>query len=693
MITMENLSNDIKTIINTAYPYIKEFNPAQKAVIESGYLEDKSNYIISIPTASGKTVLGILPALKTILNGGKAIYAAPLLSIQNEKVKEFKAFEEHGIKVGKHPSNSDLSVMVFESFDALTRFSWNVLREVDTLIIDEFHMIGEYSRGPTLESAITRAKIINPSLRIIALSATLKNIDEIEQWLDGKTVEHNYRPVPLNKEVLDAEMFNTKNKNDVIVKIVEKAIEDNSQALSFVSTRRFTESLATYVAKKIDKKTTKEQKQKFKQVADKLLEVPKKKGSLPTTTCLKLAEAAEKGVVFHHAGLFNEQKEIIEDEFRNGNILMITATPSLMYGVNLPSKYVVIRDHTRWTSNGPASIPVFDYEQMSGRAGRPQYDDVGYSYLVAKTMDEAFDLEARYVNGEIELTNSKLIDNKDAIYKQIIAQIASSLSKNLDDLNDFFGKTLYGFQMKNNPSMSMFAQDSLNWELESALEFLLQNGIIRATPEGLKTTDFGNLIAKSNYAVETAVKIKEYVSTMEKLNPAEMIYALAETPDLPLISFKGRKSKDPVRDKLSECGLFAVDIGNPEATAVSLIEWIDERNEYEIENAYNVYSASTRRSAYEASRLVKFAKNTLEVLGNYSNLKDMDYLSARLYYGVKEDIIPLVVGVKRLGRKRARLLMKTFGDNLSEASEKDLQKVEGIGPKLAGKVKIFTLNH
>lgn len=693
MINMENLSNDIKTIINTAYPYIKEFNPAQKAVIESGYLEDKSNYIISIPTASGKTVLGILPALKTILNGGKAVYAAPLLSIQNEKVKEFKAFEEHGIKVGKHPSNSDLSVMVFESFDALTRFSWNVLREVDTLIIDEFHMIGEYSRGPTLESAITRAKIINPSLRIIALSATLKNIDEIEQWLDGKTVEHDYRPVPLNKEVLDAEMFNTKNKNDVIVKIVEKAIEDNSQALSFVSTRRFTESLATYVAKKIDKKTTKEQKHKFKQVADKLLEVPKKKGSLPTTTCLKLAEAAEKGVVFHHAGLFNEQKEIIEDEFRNGNILMITATPSLMYGVNLPSKYVVIRDHTRWTSNGPASIPVFDYEQMSGRAGRPQYDDVGYSYLVAKTMDEAFDLEARYIDGEIELTNSKLIDNKDAIYKQIIAQIASSLSKNLDDLNDFFGKTLYGFQMKNNPSMSMFAQDSLNWELESALEFLLQNGIIRATPKGLKTTDFGNLIAKSNYAVETAVKIKEYVSTMEKLNTAEMIYALAETPDLPLISFKGRKSKDPVRDKLSECGLFAVDIGNPEATAVSLIEWIDERNEYEIENAYNVYSASTRRSAYEASRLVKFAKNTLEVLGNYSNLKDMDYLSARLYYGVKEDIIPLVVGVKRLGRKRARLLMKTFGDNLNEASEKDLQKIEGIGPKLAGKIKIFTMNH
>lgn len=692
MIKMEQLRDEIKTIINSTYPYIKEFNPAQKAVIESGYLEDKSNYIICIPTASGKTVLGVLPALKTILDGGKAVYAAPLLSIQNEKVKEFKSFEEHGISVGKHPANSDLSVMVFESFDTLTRFSWNHLKDIDTLIIDEFHMIGEFTRGPTLEAAITRAKIINPSMRIIALSATLKNIEEIEGWLEGICIEHDYRPVPLHKEVLDAEMFNTKNKNDVIVKVLEKSIKDNSQALAFVSTRRFTESLATYVSKKIDKKINVKQRERFKEVAEKILEVPKKKGSLPTSTCLKLSESIEHGVAFHHAGLFNEQKEIIEDEFRNGNILMITATPSLMYGVNLPSKTVVIRDHTRWTNNGPQPIPVFDYEQMSGRAGRPQYDDVGYSYLIAKSMDEAQNLQEYYVEGDIEKTNSKLVDNKDAIYKQIIAQIASSLSKNLDELIDFFGKTLYGYQMSNNPSMALFASDSIRYELEIALEFLLQNGIIRATPEGLKTTDFGNLIAKSNYSVETAVKIKEYISGISEINVNEFIYEICKTPDVPLITFKGRKSKDPVREKLSEAGLFAVDIGNVEATAVSLMEWIEERNEYDIENRYNVYSASTRRSAYETSRLVKFAKDTSEVLGNYSNLKDFDFLSARLYYGVKEDIIPLVVGVKRLGRKRARNLVKIFGNDLSSVSENELQKVEGIGPKLAEKIKLFTNN-
>jgi len=687
---MENLPNEIKKIINDCYPYIKEFNPAQKHVIESGYLETKDNYVIAIPTASGKTVLGVMAALKSILTGGKAVYAAPLISIQNEKIKEFKKFEEHGIKVGKHPNYSDLSVMVFESFDALTRFSWDTLRDVDTLIVDEFHMIGEYSRGPTLECAITRAKIINPNLRIVALSATLQNMEEIEGWLDAKIVEHDFRPVPLNKEVLNTEMFNTSNKNEVVVKIVEKAIEDNSQALSFVSTRLFTESLASFVADKIKRKITKDQKKRFKEVAEAILDVPKKKGSRPTSTCLKLAESAENGAVFHHAGLFNEQKEIIEEQFRKGNLLMIAATPSLMYGVNLPSRSVIIRDYTRWTSQGPQSIPVFDYEQMSGRAGRPQYDDVGFSYLIAKSLDEAYDLQERYIHGDVETTNSKLIENKDAIYKQIIAQIASNLSKTPEEIQNFFKMTFYGYQMSNNPSMALFADDSLKFEIESALEFLLKNGIIQATPSGLNATPFGNLIAKSNYSVETAVKLKEYALQIDNIDLNQLIYHLSSTPDLPLISFKSRKSKEPVREEMAKKGLFSVNIGNSEATTIALIEWIDERNEYEIENAYNVYSASTRRSAYEASLLVKFLKNIFEALGKYNHSKDLDYISARLYYGVKEDLIMLVLGVKRLGRKRARALVDTFGEDLRPYSLKQLQNVEGIGPKLAEKVKIFS---
>lgn len=686
---MHDIDPTIREIIGGCYPYVEQLNPAQRAVVDSGYLEDDHNYIIAIPTASGKTLLGVMAALKTLLNGGKVVYTVPLLSIQNEKLKEFKLFEEHGISVGRHPRSSDLSVMVFESFDAITRFSWNTLREVDLLIVDEFHMIGEYSRGPTIECAITRSKIINPGMRTIALSATLQNMEEISGWLDATVVEHDYRPVPLHKEVLNTEMFNTKNKNDVIVKILEKSIEDDAQALAFVSTRRFTESLANFVAGKIKRKIPSDKKKAFKKVSEKILDVPNRKGSRPTSICLKLAECAENGVAFHHAGIFNEQKEIIEDEFRAGNLLMITATPSLMYGVNLPSRSVVIRDYTRWTSQGPQNIPVFDYEQMSGRAGRPQYDDVGYSYLVAKTLDEAFNLQEFYVNGEVEATNSKLIENKDAVYRQIIAQVASTLAKNPVELQEFFSQTFYGYQMESSPYMSAFAAESLEYEISTAVGFLMQNGILQATPEGLKATALGLLIAKSNYTVETAVKLKEFAGQMEDIDIYQIIYQLCRTPDMPLISFKGRKSKDPVREKLSSKGIFAVDMGNAEATTASLIEWIEEKNEYQIENAFHVYAASTRRAAYEASLMVRFFKDISEVLGIYGNSHELEKLSARLYYGVGEDLIPLVLGVKRLGRKRARALVKVFGDDLRPVSEKELQKVEGIGPKLAAAVRKF----
>jgi len=679
---METLNPEIKDIIADCYPQIKELNPAQKAVIDSGLLENNSNYIISIPTASGKTLLGLITALNTILKGGKVVYAAPLISIQNEKLAEFRKLEKFGIKVGKHPGSADLSVMVFESFDAITRFSWNTLREIDLLIIDEFHMIGEYSRGPTIECAISRSKIINPSLRIIALSATLKNMQELSSWLNAEVVEHDYRPVPLYKDILITEEHGLKNKNDMVLKVLNESIEDSSQILVFVSTRRFTESLANYISGKVKRKIPRDKKIAFRNVAEKILDVPRKNGSRPTSICLKLAECALNGIAFHHAGLFDKQRQIIENEFRAGNILMIAATPSLMYGVNLPSKNVLIRDYTRWTSQGPKSIPVFDYEQMSGRAGRPGYDTEGYSYLIAKTLDEAYNLKDHYIHGEIELTNSKLIENKDAVYRQIIAQIASTLSKTPQNILEFFGETFYGYQMNTSDFFGTLSVDTMEYEINNALEFLVHNGIIQLTPEGLKTTDFGNLIARSNYSVETAVRLKEYAK-QDQINIHQLIYVISRTPDIPKISFKSRKSKEAVMDKLNESGIFSCDTGNDEATAAALLEWINERSEEEIENAFNVYAATTRKAAYEASRMAKFFKEICVVMNMYSYSDDLDKLSARLYYGVRDEIIPLVVSVKRLGRKRARALVNTFGTDLRHVSMDELVKIEGIGPKTA----------
>ena len=683
---MKYLDPEIGDIIKKCYPYIEDLNPAQQAAVEAGFLDSEDNYILAIPTASGKTLLGVLAALKTILNGGKVVYTVPLISIQNEKVKEFKKFEEFGITVGKHPTSADLAVMVFESFDAMSRFSWNTLREVDLLIVDEFHMIGEYSRGPTIECAITRSRILSKGMRIIALSATLQNMEELSGWLEARVVEHDYRPVPLHKEVLTTEEFNLKNKNEVIMRILKESLDESSQSLVFVSTRRFTESLAGYLAGKIQRSLPAGKQEQFKRVASSILDVPKRRGSLPTAVCMKLAEAAEKGVVFHHAGLFDRQKDIIEEEFRNGNLLMIIATPSLMYGVNLPSRSVVIRDYTRWTSHGPQPIPVFDYEQMSGRAGRPGYDTEGYSYLIAKTMDEGLSLQERYLYGEVETTNSRLLENKDAVYRQIIAQVASGLAKNPSELTEFFQETFYGHQMSCSEYLSILSADTLEYELKDALEFLLQNGIIQAAPDGLHTTDLGMLIARSNYSVQTAVRLKEFARSTAEMDIPRLVYEICRTPDLPIVSFKGRKSREPVRDRLNQAGVFLVDVRNEEATAAVLMEWMNERSEYEMENAFHVYAAGARRTAYEASLLVKFYRDICQVLGIYIGLDQLDVLSARLYYGAREDILPLVVSIRGLGRRRARALVDAFGTDLSHISREELLRIEGVGPKTADNI-------
>ena len=692
---MTTINPEIEKIMKECYPFIEEYNPAQQAVIDSGYIDKKDNYIISIPTASGKTVLGVLASLKVLLEGGKVVYAVPLISLQNEKYKEFKIFEQYGYKVGKHPSTADIAVMVFESFDALTRFSRNTLHEIDLVIIDEFHMIGDYSRGPTIECAITRIKEQNKGIRIIALSATLQNMDEMAHWLEAEVVTHDYRPVPLHKEVLCAEEFGTKDKNNIVFKILNDTLNDSSQMLTFVSTRRFTESLAQNMAKKISRYIPDGKREIFKDIAEEILDVPKRRNTQPTEVCYKLAECIENGIAFHHAGLFDRQKEIIEEEFVKGNLLMITATPSLMYGVNLPSKNVVIRDYNRWTDQGQINIPVFDYEQMSGRAGRPGFDTEGYSYLIAKTYDEAFSLEEFYVHGEIEVTNSKLIDNEDAVLKQIITQVSSGFAKDIEELIEFFNKTFYGFQISHtyNTMSFGFSDESIKYEISSALEYLIQNGIIRVSPSGLQTTPLGTLISKNNYAVKTAVKLKDYSTMMgDEFNIASLIYEISKTHDMPKINTKFRANKDNIKEVLSKHDVYVSFVQNNEATAASLIEWINEHKEYEIENYLKVYAASTRRSSYEASNLVKYFYDICEVLGNYKFLNDIDKLSSRLYYGVKEELLPLVIGIKRLGRQRARSLIDVFGSNLSLASANELMKIEGIGETTANNIIEFYKN-
>nr|AIE90975.1 dead/deah box helicase domain-containing protein (helS) [uncultured marine thaumarchaeote AD1000_100_C06] len=184
-----------------------------------------------------------------------------------------------------------------------------------------------------------------------------------------------------------------------------------------------------------------------------------------------LAKLIKHGVAFHHAGVSNQQRQIIESGFRDRKIKIICATPTLAAGVNLPARRVVLSSYRRYDMQygGMSPISVLDYKQMCGRAGRPQYDDKGETILIANDESEQDSLFDHYINGAVEDIESAL-SNEDSLRTHILATISSSkfgISK--PNLLKLFNNTLYTLQNGN---------DELEFKVEDCVDFLLDENFI-----------------------------------------------------------------------------------------------------------------------------------------------------------------------------------------------------------------------
>ncbi|MBS3102647.1 DEAD/DEAH box helicase [Candidatus Woesearchaeota archaeon] len=190
---------------------IKSLRPAQEKAVKKGLLEGK-NLLVCTPTASGKTLIGELAALKSILESrGKAIYIVPLKALASEKYNDFKKRYENAAKIAlsigdmdsKDPYlvDYDLIIMTSEKLDSLIRHHSPWLSMVKTIIIDEIHLLNDIERGPTLEILITLLKKLLKNVQIIGLSATIGNPEELAEWLSADLVEDDWRPVKLHKGI------------------------------------------------------------------------------------------------------------------------------------------------------------------------------------------------------------------------------------------------------------------------------------------------------------------------------------------------------------------------------------------------------------------------------------------------------------------------------------------------------------
>jgi len=317
---------------------IKELRPAQSKALDAGLLKDKS-LIICTPTSSGKTLVAELAFLNHFLNKkGKSVYTCPLKALATEKYKEFR-IKYPEIKVAlsigdpekKEPflDQADLIICSNERLDSLIRQEPQWVKEISLLVVDEIHLLNEVSRGPTLEIVITLLKRLNEKLQILGLSATIGNPEELAEWLQAETILDYWRPVELYKGIYlenEIDFFDKKDNirleessEDPVINLALATIKEGKQALLFVNTRKSAES----VAEKLSHRNKSEENTSI--VAEKI----EKSLMNPTEQCKKIASIVRKGIAFHHAGLVQKQKELIEESFKNKEIKIICCTPTL----------------------------------------------------------------------------------------------------------------------------------------------------------------------------------------------------------------------------------------------------------------------------------------------------------------------------------------------------------------------------
>jgi helicase len=707
------LNEEVKAVLLKSG--IVELYPPQVEAIKAGALDGR-NLVLASPTASGKTLVAELCALKHVTEGdGKALYLTPLKALANEKYVEFQKYRavhkpdgkrvRIGISTGDYDSSDpwleryDIIVTTNEKADSLLRHRAQWMEQLSLIVADEVHLLNDAERGPTLEVVLARLMQVNPEVQILALSATIKNTDEIAEWLKAEAITLEWRPVTLKEGVLlydeiqfkdgNAKRISVETKNSP-VNLALHIIKQGGQALIFTGTRRNAVSLARKAAPEIEKLISKPLRRSLRLMAQKILSTGER-----TRVSELLAELVEKGAAFHHAGLGGAHRKIIEDSFRDGKIKVLTATPTLAFGVNLPARMVVIQDYRRYEPGyGYYPITVLEYKQMAGRAGRPKYDRVGEAVLVAKTDDERDYLMESYVFAKPERIWSKLAVER-ILRSHVLATIASDFAHTERGIYEFFNKTLYAFQYDIRAIRTVVAR---------ILKFLYNEDMIETEGERIYATRFGKRVSELYIDPVSGVIIRNALRTRApKITELSLLHMIAHTPDMyPKLRPYSKEIDELslfVEEHLKEFMFEAPDpwgdrleyeefLGEAKL-AQALKAWIEETSEDEMIERFHVQPGDLYR-IIETARWLLYASHELAKLFNHKDLIPLiSELIQRVKKGVKRELLPLV-RLEGIGRIRARILYNAglkILEDLKHAKIEELTELPMIGPRLAKKIK------
>ena len=689
------MEEKVKEIVLEANNF-SSFNPVQGLAIKKGLLKGK-NLLVCAPTASGKTLIAELAFINNFLmRRGKALYIVPLKALANEKYKEFLSkYKDLGIKIGistgdfdslsQHLANKDLVILTSEKLDSLIRHKASWIKEASLLIIDEIHLINDLSRGATLEMVITLMNLLSKNLQFLGLSATIGNPEELASWLNAELILSDFRPIELRKGVFFYDrIFFEDGEIEIVGKGLESLVLDTinkqKQLLIFVNSRKSAESLAEKIASLLREENPK--------LAEKILVLDR-----PTKQCKKLWEVMRKGVAFHHAGLLPKQREIIEEEFKNGEIKVICATPTLAMGVNLPAFRVVIRDYKRYEEFlGYADyISNLEIHQMLGRAGRPKYDAYGEGIIMAKNEGEKEEVIKRYFLSPLEEIDSKLaIEPILRIY--VLALISTEIAGSEEELFKIFQKTFFGFRYK-------------DWEkLKESVSFILSDladfGFVRKEGNLLSPTRIGKRVSELYIDPISAKNLIDGILKVREKSPDTFGYItlISKCYELyPLPSVKGKeatelefliaKKKDSFLFPIPDIWDYDYDLFLRSVKLARIFwDWINEKSEDEISERYNITPGELYQKITNASWLLYAMEELSKLLKNSLAYQNAKKLRIRIENGVKEELLELI-RLPGIGRVKARRLYNLGFKSLSDILKGDKAILEkAIGKKTLEKL-------
>ncbi len=659
---------DQPTLVETKnYPYatfpFTHFNPVQSRVFD--FYDKDCNGVIAAATSAGKTVVGEMFANHELaVRGGSFLYLCPLRALAQEKVDDWTdpahPFSKKKVSIctgdyrltperAKELGEAEVIIMTSEMLNHRCR-NWKsegstFLNNIGTIVVDESHLLTVPGRGDHLEVGLMKLTKMNPKCRIVLLSATMPNVDEIAEWVsynltkrDTYVLVSQYRPCPLTIHFDnyndDEKTYDRKeeSKSDRALEIIKYYPDD--KFLVFAHTKRTGERMS------------------------------------------KDLTAAGIQNEFHNADLVKDKRIALEKRFKTDPTLrVVVATSTLAWGVNLPSRRVIVLGVHR----GMSEVATYDIFQMIGRAGRPSYDPAGDAYILVPQSQSSMWRAKLKAQQRIE---SQLLENVGGNYKLLAFHLCSEIHHGgvtcEDDVREWFERTLAHFQSKELDDTAVGNVISL---LKNCNAIIEEDGKFKATTSGI----ISSMFYFSPFDVNDLKKnFRDLFTGGKEGDDLYVAMALAKT-DSNWGGFTSRAEKEelvPFENRLRNTSMDLSRCTEGIYKAAFMYHCLLTGS------PTNVMAGVMRGLQHDSPRILQIVQALDSMSGKWGKRSYLDALEKRIRYGVPAHLIELV-GVPQIGHVRANNLFKAGVkslEDLVDTKPEELMKITKMSRKLVDEV-------